>query len=188
MKKQFRAQILHQRRLLSDQQVAELSQACINQLKKHMRLAPGAIVAGYYPIHHEVDILPFIKELQAQSVCVALPSIDKKDSPLLFRQWQEGDALEKDPYHHILQPTQKASLVDPTIVLVPLVAVDSRGYRLGYGGGYYDRTMALLRAKSPDTYFIGLAYGFQQVDHLPNEPHDQRLNAVVTPDAYHRIC
>ena len=117
--------------------------------------------------------------LHAEGFRLALPVMIGKAQPLLMRAWSPGDAMEAAAWG-IAEPTADKPEVDPEIVLVPLLAFDARGYRLGYGGGFYDRTLARLRAKQP-VVAIGLAYDEQKVDEVPVEAYDQRLDWVLTP-------
>jgi 5-formyltetrahydrofolate cyclo-ligase len=134
----------------------------------------NGIVAGYWPIRDEADPCALMKALQARGAVLALPRIDAKHAALSFRVWREGDALV-DNHHGIAEPRADARVVTPDIVLVPLLAFDAHGHRLGYGGGYYDRTLSALRAIT-----IGVAYAGQEVEALPREAHDHALDLIVT--------
>jgi 5-formyltetrahydrofolate cyclo-ligase len=135
---------------------------------------PHATIAGYWPIRGEADPRALMAALAARGHTLALPRIGAKDAALSFRRWNEGDALI-DNHHAIPEPRADADVVTPDILLVPLLAFDASGHRLGYGGGYYDRTLEALDARA-----IGIAYAGQEVDALPHEAHDRRLDAVVT--------
>ena len=102
-------------------------------------------------------------------------------APLDFRSWQPGDALVAAAFG-TQEPAAGQASVEPEILLVPLLAFDARGYRLGYGGGFYDRSLAWLRRRG-DILVIGLAYAGQQVDRVPQDENDQRLDWVVTDQA-----
>jgi len=134
----------------------------------------GRIVAGYWPVRDEADPRALMRALAGRGAALALPRIDAKGAALSFRRWQEGDALT-DNHHGIAEPRAEAEVLVPDVVLVPLLAFDARGHRLGYGGGYYDRTLASLSARA-----IGVAYSGQEIDAIAAEPHDRRLDAVVT--------
>jgi 5-formyltetrahydrofolate cyclo-ligase len=142
-------------------------------------LAFGATIAGYWPIGDEIDPRPLLATLAERGHRLALPVAIAKDRPLIFREWQAGDRLEEGPHgtHH---PPAHALVLRPAILLVPLLAFDRRGFRLGQGGGYYDRTLAGLRAQGRAVRAIGLAFAAQEVAWLPDDPHDQRLDAVAT--------
>ncbi len=131
------------------------------------------MIAGYYPINHEVDIL---QALPKERSC--MPVIEGNSKHLHFHKWSVGDVLEKGA-HGTMQPKKSPQNIIPDIILVPLVAFDRRGYRVGYGGGYYDVTLADLR-KSKRIIAIGIGYGLQEVDHVNEESFDQKLDVIIT--------
>jgi 5-formyltetrahydrofolate cyclo-ligase len=143
-----------------------------------LALPPDALVAGYAPIASEADPTELMIALMRRGHSMALPRIVEADAPLEFRRWRENDELVQGAYG-INEPMVSASLVVPSVLLVPLLAFDAQGFRLGYGGGYYDRTIAGLRASGP-MLAIGIAFSEQEVDALPHEDFDQPLDAVVT--------
>ena len=110
---------------------------------------------------------------------LALPVVGQVNSPLVFRRWRPGVPLEQGP-HGTSQPGPSAPDVQPECLLVPLLAFDRRGGRLGYGGGYYDRTLESLRLSGVCPLVVGIAYAAQEVSSVPMEPHDQPLDLVVT--------
>ena len=137
---------------------------------------PG-VVAGYYPVRSEFDCLPLLKRLATQGWTLALPVIVGA-APLQFREWTFGAALEPGPFS-IPEPSE-APLAVPNVLLVPLLAFDRHGARLGYGGGHYDRTFAALRAQG-EIAAIGLAFDTQEVAQVPLCPYDERLDWILTP-------
>ena len=137
------------------------------------------IIAGYWPIDGEIDCLAFLQHCHNQGLPCGLPFITDKESPLTFKTWQPRDILEKGKYG-IPAPVLQAIDVIPDVLLIPLVAFDKDCYRLGKGGGFYDRTLAHLR-KNHNILAIGLAYDCQEIDHIPREEHDQQLDCIVTP-------
>ena len=137
----------------------------------------GAMVAGYAAIADELEALPWLAGLAARHAGTALPCIVAPGRPLIFRAWRPMDVLVKTRFG-TREPPTSAPEVQPSVLIVPLLAYDARGYRLGYGGGYYDRTLATLSGSSVQA--IGLAYAFQKVALLPRERHDEPLDAVVT--------
>lgn len=136
----------------------------------------GVPLSGYMPIRTEIDPLPAMAEAAAHGP-VAVPVIEGPGLPLRFSRWQPGGALRAGPFG--AQVPAIDDFLVPEIVIVPLVAFDARGGRLGYGGGFYDRTLALLRAARP-TLAIGFAYAAQETAALPLEATDQRLDMIVT--------
>lgn len=139
----------------------------------------GQIVAGYWPKGREFDTHPILDEVMKIGCTVALPVIQKDSRVLKFVKWEEGDELTEGPFG-VLQPTA-IDFIDPDIVLVPLLAFDRHGYRLGYGGGYYDATIADLRSRK-EIIAAGVAYGQQAVlFNLAIEAHDQQMDWIITP-------
>jgi len=142
-------------------------------------VAPGAIVSGYWPIRDEFDVMPVLRRLDAAGYRCALPYVDKKRHVLIFRAWRPGTVMLEGPFR-IPEPTEAAAEIAPTLLLVPLLAYDSEGFRLGYGGGYYDRALADLRAGVGPVLAVGMAFSEQMVEHVPHGDHDERLEWIVT--------
>lgn len=138
----------------------------------------GKKIAGYWPLGDEIDCRPALEALSHAGALVALPVVAGQGQVLIFRAWRPGDALERGPFG-TMHPAARSPVVHPQILLVPLIAFDLEGGRLGYGAGYYDRTIAGFRAQGQVTS-IGLAYDVQRVDAVPVDAHDQPLDAVVT--------
>lgn len=136
------------------------------------------IVSVYWPIRSELNTRPLIDALAGEGCRVTLPVMHKVRHPLVFRAFEPGDDLVKGPFG-LSEPTEDRPAYDPDIVFSPLAAFDRRGFRLGYGGGIYDATLSALRAVKP-AIAIGVAYSCQEADHVPVEPHDQRLDFVMT--------
>ncbi len=138
-----------------------------------------AVISGFLPIGEEIDPMPLMEQLRNEGHRLALPVMEAKGKPLLFRAWAPGEPLAKVTWG-IREPLPEAPAVEPDIVLGPLLAFDDCGYRLGYGGGFYDRTLARLRALKR-VVSIGLAYDEQRVDAVPHSSYDERLDWVLTP-------
>ncbi|MCV3272984.1 5-formyltetrahydrofolate cyclo-ligase [Roseobacter sinensis] len=136
----------------------------------------GVPLSGYMPIRTEIDPRPAMAEAAAYGP-VGIPVILGDGQPLEFARWEPDMPLVAGAFGALI-PEEKV-VFEPEIVIVPLVAFDARGGRLGYGGGFYDRTLAQLRAKRP-TLAVGFAYAAQEADALPLEPTDQRLDFIVT--------
>ena len=144
---------------------------------------PGITVAAYWPKGDEFDTRYIIADLAKKGIDCALPVIEKGNKRLRFVLWKEGDPLEAK-YFGVEQPVvdDGAQWVDPDIVIVPLLAFDRNGYRLGYGGGYYDATLKELRDRKA-IQAVGVGYGMQIcLFPLPHEPHDEKLDYVITPE------
>jgi 5-formyltetrahydrofolate cyclo-ligase len=133
----------------------------------------GAVVSGFWPMGQEIDIRPLLVTLHERGHPIVLPETPKRGNPLIFRLWRPGDVLVAERFG-TMRPTGEARA--PDFLLVPLLAFDRRGSRIGYGAGYYDRTLATL----PGRYRLGVAYAAQELDEVPAGPHDARLDAVAT--------
>ena len=140
---------------------------------------PGAIIGGFMPIGEEISPLPLMARVHGQGYRLALPVMQGKTAPLEFRAYTPGDALATAVWG-IREPTADKPVLQPDIVLTALLAFDEQGYRLGYGGGYYDRTLRTLRALKP-IVTIGLAFDEQEVDAVPHLDYDERLDWILTP-------
>lgn len=135
-------------------------------------------VSLYFPIGSELDTRPLFEALQARNVTTLLPTVLGKNLPLKFKQWTLGDPLEKDHFD-VSIPVEGAEVMIPDILVVPLLAFDDAGYRLGYGGGFYDRTLAALRDSS-GCLAVGYAYAEQKVTRVTTDKFDQQLDWLVT--------
>jgi 5-formyltetrahydrofolate cyclo-ligase len=144
-------------------------------------LGEGTVVAGYSPIRSECDPVPLMRSLAAKGAQLALPIVHAKDMELSFAEWRQGEQLIAGPFG-ILQPRLGAMALEPDIVLVPLAAFDRRCHRIGYGAGYYDRTLADLR-KRKVVIAVGIAFAVQEVEAIPFGEHDERLDLVLTEHA-----
>ena len=140
---------------------------------------PGAMVSAFVAIGDEIDPAPLVLRLRAEGFRICLPVMQGRGRPLLFRSWQPGEPMEERVWG-IREPRPSAPEVDPDVVLTPLLAFDRRGYRLGYGAGFFDRTLAAVRLRRA-IIAIGLAYDEQEVDAVPHLDYDQRLDWVLTP-------
>ena len=138
----------------------------------------GAVVSGYWAIRDEIDAMPLLARLAGTGFACCLPAVVGKKKALQFRVWTPGAALSRGPFR-IPEPVESAVPAEPTHLLVPLLAYDRDGYRLGYGGGYYDRSLRALRRLRP-VVAIGMAYTGQLVPDLPRAPHDEPLDWIVT--------
>lgn len=142
------------------------------------RLWRPQIVSAFYPLRDEPDTLPLLTALAAEGFATALPAVVGRWSPLTFRLWRPGEPTRAGPMS-IREPLEKAPVVDPDLLFVPLACFDRRGNRIGYGAGFYDRTLARLRAIK-SIHAAGVAYGVCEIAAVPYETHDQSLDAVVT--------
>ena len=136
----------------------------------------GRDISGYMSMRTEIDPLPAMADL-ARSGRIGVPIIPGKAVPLIFHLWTPEAEMRDGPFGARV-PVQAVEM-EPQVLIVPLLTFDRRGYRLGYGGGYYDRTLERLRLARP-TVAVGFAWAAQEVDEVPIEPTDQRLDMIVT--------
>lgn len=134
---------------------------------------PGAVIAGFWPMGREIDIRPLLEALHNSGHPILLPETPPRGNPLIFRHWHPGMAMLPERFG-TARPS--GAIATPDILLVPLLAFDRQGHRLGYGGGYYDRTLATL----PGAMAIGCAYAAQELDEVPVAEYDAPLHAVAT--------
>jgi 5-formyltetrahydrofolate cyclo-ligase len=142
------------------------------------RLKPGAIVSGYSPLKSEISPLPLMRRLADAGAVLALPVVNGRGQPLTMRAWSFGAPLKAGVWG-IREPPPEAPEVFPDIMLVPLLAFDRAGQRIGYGAGYYDMTIARLRDLKP-VIAAGIAFAAQEVETVPSTSRDARLDLVLT--------
>jgi 5-formyltetrahydrofolate cyclo-ligase len=138
------------------------------------------IYAAYFPIRSELSPLDLLARLADLGCATALPITPSDGQPLRFHRWAVGDRLDDGPYG-TKQPPADQPLCRPDVILAPMLAFDSAGWRLGYGGGFYDRTLAVLRGAGHHLSVIGIAYDGQRLDKIPVGPYDMPLDAVLCP-------
>lgn len=140
---------------------------------------PQGFVGGYWPLGSELDVRPALIHLRTQGYGAALPVSGPRGTALLFRDWDPDAAMAAGRYG-IQEPGEgRAVVAHPSVLLVPLLAFDRAGHRLGYGAGYYDRTLEALRAAGP-VLAVGVAFAAQEVGAVPRAGHDERLDWIVT--------
>jgi 5-formyltetrahydrofolate cyclo-ligase len=144
----------------------------------------AAVVSGFAAMPHELDTGALLYRLHGDGFRLCLPVLQGRDKPLLFRAWAPGDAMDTARWG-IQEPKPDKATLEPDVLLVPLLAFDRHGWRLGYGGGYYDRTLRDLRSRRGVTA-VGLAYDEQEVDAVPHLDYDQRLDWILTPSGLSR--
>jgi 5-formyltetrahydrofolate cyclo-ligase len=143
-----------------------------------LAVPPGTIVSGFMPLKSEINPLPLMQKLSENGARLALPRIVGRGSPLSMRAWEFGTPLDRGQWG-IREPKADAPEVDPDVLLVPLLAFDRAGYRIGYGAGYYDMTITRLRGLKTVTA-VGIAFAAQEVPEIPKAPRDARLDLVLT--------
>ena len=154
--------------------------ALMQHFKSAIQAPAGAAISGFWPMGDEIDIVPLLSQLHASGHPIGLPVVVGKGQPLIFRSWHPGLALVAGGFRTEVPPPGSAELA-PEILIVPLLAFDAEGYRLGYGGGFYDRTLERLRgARGKRPLAIGVAFSAQHVTRVPRDHYDQPLDWIVT--------
>ena len=143
-----------------------------------IHLEPGAVVSGFSPLKSEISPLPLLRRLADAGVQLALPVVVGRGQPLIMRAWSFGAPLNSGVWG-IREPPADARQVFPDFLIVPLLAFDRTGHRIGYGAGYYDMTITRLRAMKP-VVAIGIAFAAQEITAVPATPRDARLDLVLT--------
>ncbi|MBX4959484.1 5-formyltetrahydrofolate cyclo-ligase [Rhizobium lentis] len=138
----------------------------------------GTIISGFLPIRSEADLRPLMARFATRGARLCVPAILDRQT-IVFRELAEGVPLIATGFGTV-GPGAEAAILDPEIMLVPLSAFDSRGHRIGYGAGHYDRAISRLREKGMHPKLIGIAFDCQEVAHVPDEPHDISLDAILT--------
>jgi 5-formyltetrahydrofolate cyclo-ligase len=173
-KRSLRAALVRRREAFADRAAAS-ARICASLLPF---LEDAAVVSLYWPIGAEVDPRAALEALARRGVVTCLPRVVGRGQPLAFHRWRPGDPLVAGPFG-TREPEPTAPAATPDHLVVPLLGFDARGYRLGYGGGFYDRTLARLRATG-EPRAIGVAFACQEVDHVPRGRYDQPLDRIVT--------
>ncbi|MEM1344469.1 MAG: 5-formyltetrahydrofolate cyclo-ligase [Pseudomonadota bacterium] len=168
----LRKQALAQRREAHRVNLGAASEAAARFLDEGFHLG-ARVIAAYRPIRTEIDPTPLMIALIEAGCRLSVPVIEGEGRPLAFREWTPGAPSMAGPFG--AEVPEAGAWLTPDVVIAPLLAFDAGCWRLGYGGGYYDRTLARLDARA-----IGLAYAAQHVEAVPREPTDRRLDAVVT--------
>ena len=140
-------------------------------------------ITGYWPVRSEIDSRPLLHALHDAGFTLALPSLIKADTPEMeFRFWTPETPLIEGDFGIPTPPPKSGVMEAPDILLVPLLAFDRDGFRLGYGGGYYDRALERFRQGAHSVLAFGVGFALQEMEELPREPHDQPLDGVLTPE------
>jgi 5-formyltetrahydrofolate cyclo-ligase len=143
-------------------------------------VAPSTIVSGFSPLGSEINPVPLMRKFADAGARLALPVVAGRGRPLIMRAWNFGEPLVAGVWG-IREPHADAPQVDPDVLIVPLLAFDRHGHRVGYGAGYYDMTLAALRAKKT-VVAVGIALAAQEVEDIPITPRDARLDLVLTEE------
>jgi 5-formyltetrahydrofolate cyclo-ligase len=175
-RKAQRERLLESRMGIPGPERREADRKIIARLEGEVGTIRGAVVSVYWPFRGEPDLRPFMDTVVAQGGQLALPVVVGRGRPLAFRAWRPGEPLE-DGVWGIPIPPEEAKVLAPDVVITPVVGFDRACYRLGYGGGYYDRTLASL-PKRP--LVVGVGYALAALDTIHPQPHDVPLDLVIT--------
>ncbi len=150
-----------------------------NVLHLISRWGGGLTVSGFLSISNEIDMQPSLEALTDAGQVTCLPVVIERAKPLSFRLWKKGDPLESGPLQ-TRHPLGNAETVEPVVLLVPLLAFDRRGNRVGWGGGFYDRTLADLKSRNGDVIAVGIGFDGQSIERVPVGDHDVAMDWIVT--------
>ena len=185
LKKNLRLEALGRRDILDVEYRIEASMRIADIGLAAFELERGAIVSGFWPIRSEVDLRPLLFGFHERGARLCLPVIIDKQT-ILFRELVRGVPMVETGFG-TAGPPEDAVVLDPTFMLVPLAAFDARGHRIGYGAGYYDRAIARLQEIGVNPRLIGVAFDCQEVEIVPDEPHDMPLEAILTESGLRRF-
>jgi 5-formyltetrahydrofolate cyclo-ligase len=174
-RKERRAEFITRRQATDPALRAAWSVEIERQLRELLARETPRTLSFYWPFRGEFDARSLVRDLLAQGWHAALPVVIEKKQPLQFRPWTPGAAME-DGIWNIPVPSDR-TVVTPELVLAPLVGFDEQHYRLGYGGGYFDRTLAALSPRPPA---IGIGFEFSRLDTIYPQAYDQRFDIIVT--------
>lgn len=174
-RKEIRTKLLAMRQRIPSPQRASLSEHIAVHLLKRIESADARIVSAYWPIRGEPELRPLLETLAKRGIRTALPVATALGRPLVFREWKSGDRLERGLWK-IPFPADGAVVV-PDVVISPVVGFDPSRYRLGYGGGFFDRTLA---AMTTDPLVLGVGYSMAAISTIHPQSHDIAMSAIIT--------
>ena len=178
-KARLRESVRAERMTAFHESAQEASQAICHHLKILLKSRRLLNVAGYWAVGSEIDLTSLLDDLDQKGCSVSLPVVVEKSSPLIFRRWHSGDELIHGSFN-TLQPKSTCEEIIPDGILVPLLAFDEKKFRLGQGGGFYDRTLQKLKKLKSGVVSIGVAFAAQRVNAVPCDEFDERLDFIVT--------
>ncbi len=174
LKSKIRKRILNIRKKKNNKNIKFSFLKIFKEIKKN--ISKKKIVGGYYPVNFEIDILHIFKELEMKGIQLCLPSI-KKNNEMDYYSWSTKNLLKLNKYG-IPEPEQIKKVI-PDIIFVPLVAFDNRLFRIGYGGGYYDRYIGKISNKK-NLLKVGIAHSCQKINRVPTNNYDKKLDIIIT--------
>lgn len=177
-KHELRKKLLAMRKAMAPEEKAWRDKAIGERLLAWLEANPANCIGVYWPIQGEPDLTDVYRVLAERGAQLALPVVVRRDAPLVFHAWRPGDTLVTDA-HGVMAPAERGAAVQPELLVVPCVGFNAQGYRLGYGGGYYDRTLA--GEQPPRT--VGIAYAACEAVFAVGE-HDVAMGTVITEEGY----
>ena len=172
------------KRIKSHRNFGEVASDSLSQhLLAFLKKKPARKVAGYWATGSEMNLTALLFQLDAEGWSVSLPVVIGNETSLIFRRWRRSDHLSKGPFKTLQTKPESEELI-PEIILVPLIAFDGEHYRLGQGGGFYDRTLQKFAKHDIGIVSVGIAFASQQVDVVPRDEHDYCLDFVVTENGF----
>lgn len=183
LKQTLRSQMRKKRRGLTHRTRMHASRHIIQSFLSSIPLRRNDIIAGYSPLPEEIDISLLYELITEEGYRVAMPVITGHGEPLKFRNYTPYSELKMNKDYNTLEPTRDEVHVTPNVVITPMLAFDISGNRLGFGGGFYDRTLSKLRSETDGEIFtIGVAYDFQKIERVPSQEHDEKLDCILTEE------
>ncbi len=181
-KARLRAEALERRRSTPPEVRQAFAERLAREGVKFARTEHARIVSAFHPMCDEPDTLPLLAALADEGLLTALPVAGRRGQPLVFRRWKPGDRILLGAMN-IAEPAPESPEVEPDLLFVPLAAFDRRGGRIGFGAGYYDCTLAALRARRAISA-VGVAFSTSEVESVPAEPHDEPLDFILTENEW----
>ena len=180
-KQKLRKYFLDKRKNISNHYAQKVSNKVTKYFNSIIDNYSISVVAGFYPFRNEINTLPLLKVFISNGYKTCLPVTPLEEKILQFREWTPKKNLIRGKYG-ILEPNQDCNTIEPDLLLVPLLAYDKFGHRLGYGGGYYDQTLKILISRKKNITSIGVAFKIQRFKKLPVDTFDIPLDAVIDED------
>jgi len=181
-KAELRRKVLRLRDEIPEEKRIEMGLAAAEHGNRHIDVEPGVIVSGFFPIRSEIDIRPLMDAMRVKGARLCVPAVLDRQT-IEFRELVRGGELI-DTGFGTIGPGASAQVLVPDLLLMPLAAFDRRGHRIGYGAGHYDRAIDRIRRTGKTPRLVGIAFSVQEVAHVPEGPHDRRMDAVVTETGY----
>lgn len=184
-RKEQRAALI-ERRVAAREERTRWNETVAEKLARRLPQLRDMLVGFYWPFRGEFDARPLVRSLRGQGARLALPVVVEKAAPLVFREWWPGKKLTPGVWN--IPVPAEGEPVTPDALLVPLVGFDRQGYRLGYGGGFYDRTFASIMARTGEKPLaVGVGFELSRLETVYPQPHDVPMDLIVTEGRFDRV-